>query len=177
MVFVLSVGMKFEVCALLSHPLASVTPHSFPTTHPLPDAQPELGPPPFKLEHYPTLPTSSASSLATSPTTVLSPANLQASSPRDEPAFLDPSLLNSLSIFFDKELSHLPLSLDSIHFKNVTIRKAKKNPTETPSETIGKLGFYMPISTRLKNAARQTRSSPSSSQVLRASTPEVMGSP
>ena len=131
-------------------------------------------PPPFTMEHYLVLPTSSASSPSTSPPTILSPANLQPSSPRDEPAFLYPSLLNSLSIFSYKDpISPSTLLLDSIHFKNVMICKAKKAPSETTRNS----GSYTPLSTRLKNAARQHQSSPSSSQVLTARTPEALGSP
>ena len=94
--------------------------------------------------------------------------------PREAPAFLDPSLLNSISIFLDKSpLSPSTLPLDSIHFKNVTIRKAKK----PSSEDFGSLGLYTPLSTRLKNVARHPRTSPSSSQVLRASILDESGFP
>ena len=99
---------------------------------------------------------------------------ISSSSPHEAPAFQDPLLLTALSIFYDKtHISPSTLALDSIRFKNVTIKKSKKPPLEDPGAT----RVYTPLSTRLKNAARQTRISPVPSQVLRESTPAEPVSP
>ena len=116
------------------------------------------GPPPFTLEHYPTLPLSSnfpPSSFASSPPfppeNIVSQINNLSSSPCEAKAFKDPSLLTSLSIFSDKSpISPSTTPLDSIRLKNVTIWKSKKPPSEAPGDS----GNYTPLSTRLKNVAR-----------------------
>ena len=94
-------------------------------------------------------------------------------SPVSSPSFADPSLQKSLEIFTIKTpLSPSVLPLDSIRFENVTIiKKRKKAPTESlvPISTP-----YIPLSTRLKNAARHQSTSPH--RVLRAMTPPQSGS-
>ena len=121
------------------------------------------GPPPYTMDHYPSLPqSSSGSSLTIVPplssircTETLSTTS--SNSPPDAPAFQDPSLLTALSIFSDKtHISPSTLPLDSIRFKYVTIRKSKKPPLEES----GDAGAYTPLSTRLKQAARQSHISP-----------------
>ena len=111
------------------------------------------GPPPYTLDHYPSLPRSSSGpSLSSTPP--LSPPGSSvplpittSSSPPKAPEFQDPSLLTALSIFLDKTpISPSTLPLDSICFKNVTIKKSKKPPLEES----GDLGAYTPLSTRLK---------------------------
>ena len=120
-----------EVCSSRSHPMVSENPQLtlFLTPLTYSDAHPKEGPPPFTLEHYPSLPASSATPPSSSLGTDTSPVNIFPTSPREAPTFMDVSFLNSLSIFYDKSpISPSTLPLDSICFKNVTICKAK-NPS------------------------------------------------
>ena len=135
------------------------------------------GPPPLTLEHYPSLPltTSDPTSPPSHPPpafgSVTSPI-LEASSPPEAPAFQDPALLSSLPIFSNKTpLSPSTLPLDSIRFKDVTIRKSRKAQREEKGDA------YIPLSTRLKQAARLSSSSPVIPQVLRECTPVEPSSP
>ena len=90
---------------------------SAPSLQSPPPAQSLEGPPSFTLDHFASLPSTFPSPIIypTLPTSSLS-------IPKDSLAFLDPSLLKSLSIFMDKtHVSPSTLPLDSIHFANVTI--------------------------------------------------------
>ena len=106
---------------------------------------------------------------ASSPVISTPPRNLVSS-----PSFADPSLQKSLDIFSAKTpLSPSVLSLDSIRFENVTIRKKKKASLPV-SDLAPRAQSYTPLSTRLKNVTRN--SSASSPRVLRALSPIPSGS-
>ena len=90
--------------------------------------------------------------------------------PVNSPSFADPSLQTSLEIFSDKTPhSPLVLPLDSIRFQNVTIRRKNKKAPPSTSDSSPIPLHYTPLSSRLKNVARNLQ--PSSPRALRAKTP------
>ena len=97
-----------EVCALHSRSVPLKNQKDTSSLEPLTSMEGlySEGPPPFTLEHYPSLPLSSTSSPSTTDTLPSSPPSIYvnnlSSNPCEALAFKDPSLLTSLSIFSDK---------------------------------------------------------------------------